>query len=69
VSDIDELKARVAELEVERDRFRAHSVILNRVAWRIAETLGDVKDGDTSHYGDVLHDLDRLIAVVTVEDK
>jgi hypothetical protein len=69
MSDIDELKARVTELEVERDRFRAHSVTLNTVAWRIATALGDVKDGDTSHYGDVLHDLDRLIALVPVEDK
>lgn len=42
---LDQLRARTAELELERDRYREHSVLLNTVGWRAAEALGLVAAG------------------------
>lgn len=43
------------------ESWRSHSVILNTVAWKIADALGDIPEGAETHEGDVLEDLDRLI--------
>jgi hypothetical protein len=48
-------RARVAELT-------GHSVTLNAVGWKIAQTLGDIPDGAHEHFGDIAVDVDRLIA-------
>lgn len=61
-ADVHDLQAAADELLEERDRFRAHSVMLNTVAWRLAEALGDVGPDDTEHEsdGDVPAAVDRL---------
>lgn len=61
-ADVHDLQAAAAELLEERDRFRAHSVMLNTVAWRLAEALGDVgpDDNERESDGDVPAAVDRL---------
>lgn len=45
--------------------FREHSVILNRVAWKIAKTLGKVTDKDESYDSPgVEEELDELLAAL-----
>lgn len=44
------------------ERWRQHSVTLNRVGWRLAMALGDIPEDAVRHDGDVLADVDRLIA-------
>jgi hypothetical protein len=43
-------------------RFKQHSVVLNRVCWRIAELLGDVSDDDDQIVADPDKLVDRLVA-------
>lgn len=46
------------------EKFRQHSILLNQVAWKISQALGDVPEGATEVWSEegVLADLDRLIA-------
>ena len=44
---------RLAAAEVERDKFREHSVLLNSVSWRLLEATGRVGPGDETHEYDV----------------
>lgn len=69
--EVSEARAEVVKLTAERDaaraeveRFRAHSVMLNTVAWHLAEALGDVGPDDTEHESDggVPAAVDRLTA-------
>lgn len=45
----------------ERDNFRADSVTLNSIGWKLAQALGDAGPDDTETYGDPEEQLDRLI--------
>lgn len=69
--DIDAAQRRIAELTAEieplrRDaaRWRADSVTLNSIAWRMAELLGDVPDGATAVAGSPLVQIERLAALI-----
>jgi len=48
--------------DTDLERFREHSILLNTLGWRIAEALGDIPAGATSHEADEAADLTRLIA-------
>lgn len=37
----------------EIDRLREHSIILNRVSWRLHDAIGDIPEGATEHYGNI----------------
>lgn len=50
------------ELLAEVDRLRGHSVTLNAVAFRLAQALGDVPEGQEWAEGDPVELADRLIA-------
>lgn len=41
-------------------RLLERSVLLNRVAWRVAELAGRIEPGATEHVGDVFDDLEVL---------
>ena len=51
-------------LRAERDRFREHSMILNRVAWSLHQALGVIPEGATSHWGDILDELPRICELI-----
>lgn len=54
---VDELREKRAEVA----RLTEDSIIANRLGWRIAEALGEIPAGATSHEGDALADLERLV--------
>lgn len=60
-AEIVRLHAEHDELRTEHDRFRDHSVILNRVAWKIDTALGYVGPDDSEHEGPVGTRIDELI--------
>ena len=45
----------------ESDKYKSHSILLNKVAWKISVALGDVPEGETEIYGDIEENVDRLI--------
>lgn len=47
-----ELQAERDDLQAEVERLRDHSRMLNAVAWRISELLGEVGPEDTEHWSD-----------------
>jgi hypothetical protein len=57
-----EQKEFIDELLVDLARLREHSILLNRVAWKIAVALGDAGPEDDQVEGDVMEQLDRLLA-------
>lgn len=50
-----------AGLVAERDQYRAHSMLLNTLAYQVAEALGDVRDGQPVE-GDPQELITRLVA-------
>jgi hypothetical protein len=56
----ERLAGNLAAAELERDRFREHSVTLNRVGFAMAKALGRVAEGTTSTEADV----DELLAAL-----
>lgn len=61
VLDEDALRAELATVTGERDRFREHSITLNTIAFRIAEALGDVPQGQDWTEGNPIEQADRII--------
>jgi len=56
----DDLKDLIAD----RERYMRHSIILNSIAWRIAEALGKVTANDACRDGDVEADLTELLSML-----
>jgi hypothetical protein len=60
-AEIERLRAEVANLANISNQYREHSVTLNTVGWRIAQALGDVREGADQVDADPIGQVDRLI--------
>lgn len=59
----------LADVETNAARWREHSIVLNRAAWRIAEALGDIEPDAEIHESDVDADLDRLLGRIAAAEE
>lgn len=50
------------EPQADIDKFRQHSIALNRVLWRMLEALGDVRPDDAEHFSDMDETIERFFA-------
>ena len=48
----------------ECERWRRHSILLNKVAWRIHEAMGVVPEGSDSYRADIEADLDEVCRLI-----
>jgi hypothetical protein len=58
---IEDLRRQLAEVTAERDKFKAHSITLNTIGWKIADALHELPAGAESAKLDPVDALDRLI--------
>ena len=61
----DEAKMNLLIERSKTDKYLEHSKIANKLAWRIAEIVGDVPEGADRIQGDPFEQLDRLEAKIT----
>jgi hypothetical protein len=59
---IEDLRRQLDEVTAERDKFKAHSITLNALCWKIVTALGEIPDHVDAIMGNPFKTVDQLLA-------